>query len=125
MTFPDAFLSFGVFPLFTDNFNLENISANMQLFSAPVSNKAFISLSCMLMGMVVPVFLPNIMLKTCSKSQEMHSTKYTSGLYLHSSHVSMASPSEVSMSSSGSLTSYSGNCMSCIRLTSFLDISCL
>ena len=124
MSFADAFLSLGVFPLFTDNFNLENIYIDMQLFSAPVSNKAFISLSCILIGKVVLVFLPNIMLKTCSKSQQMHSTKYTSGLYLHSSHLSMASPSEVSMSSSRSSTSSSGNCMSCISLTFSLDISC-
>ena len=77
----------------------------MQLFSAPVSNKAFFSLPCMLMGKVVPVFLPNIMLKNVQNHSKCTLQKYTSGLYPRS-------------------TSSSGNCMSCIRLTSFLDISC-
>ena len=101
MSFLDAFLSFGVLPAFIDSLSLANMSIDIQLFSAPVSNKALISLSCILTGKVVPIFLPNTILKTCSISQQTHSTKYTSGPYLHSSHVSVFSSSEASTSSAG------------------------
>ena len=124
MSFPDTFLGLGVLPAFIGSLSLVNMSMDIQLFSAPMSNKALISLSCILTGKVVPVFLPNIILKTCLISQQTHSTKYTSGLYLHSSHVSVFSSSEASASSAGLLVLSSGNCISCIRLTSSLEISC-
>ena len=65
---------------FKGNFSQANMSMDIQLFSAPVFNKAFTSLSCMLIGNVVPVSLPNIILKMCSISLETHSTKYPLGL---------------------------------------------
>ena len=40
MSLPDAFLNFGTFNAFSDNFSLPNRYIDMQLFSAPVSSKA-------------------------------------------------------------------------------------
>ena len=81
-------------------------------------------MSCTLTGKVVPVFLPKIMFKTFSKSQQMHSTKYTSGSYLHSSHASSVFSSGASMSSVCSSMSSAGNSIFCIKLTSSSKISC-
>ena len=81
-------------------------------------------MSCTLTGKVVPVFLPKIMLKTFSKSQQMHSTKYTLGSYLHSSHASSVFSSGASMFSVCSSMSSAGNSIFCIRLTSSSKISC-
>ena len=80
-------------------------------------------MSCILTGQVVPVFLPKIMLKICSKSQQMHSTKYISGSYLHYSHASSVFYSRASMSSVCSSMSSAGNCIFCIKLTSSSEIS--
>ena len=100
------------------------MSMDIQLFSAPVSNRALTSLSCTLMGNVVPVSLPNIMLKPCSISLQTHSTKYSFGLYQHSSHLLLTSSSEASVSSVRFESSLSGNCIPFMRLTSSLHISC-
>ena len=121
---PDAFLSFGNLAAFKSNFSLANMSIDIELFSAPVSNRALTSLSCTLMGNIVPVSLLNIMLKTCSISLQTHSTKYSFRLYLHSSHLSFTSSSEASVSLVRFESSASGNCIPCMRLTSSLHISC-
>ena len=83
ISLPDAFLSLGTLATFKGNFSLANMSMDIHLFSAPVFNRALTSLSCTLMGNVVPVSLPNIMLKMCSMPLKTHSTKYSFGLYLH------------------------------------------
>ena len=124
MSLPDTFLNFDTFATFIGNFSLANMSIDMQLFSAPMSSKAFIPWSCIQMGNVVPVSLPTIILKTCLKSLQTHSTKYISGLYLHSSHLLLVSPSEALTSSVRSDSSSSGSCIFCIRLTSSSQISC-
>ena len=124
ISLPDAFLSLGTLATFKGNFSLVNMSMDKQLFSAPVSNRALTSLSCTLMGNIVPVSLPNIMLKMFSISLQTHSTKYSFGLYLHSSHLVFTSSSEASVSSVRFEFSLSGNCIPCMRLTSSLHISC-
>ena len=121
---PDAFPSLGTLATFKGNFSLANMSMDIQLFSAPVSNRALTSLSCTLTGNIVPVSLPNIMLKTCSVSLQTHSTKYSFGLYLHSSHLLFTSSSKASVSSVRFESSLSGNCILCMRLTSSSHISC-
>ena len=124
ISLPDAFLSFGTFTTFNGNFSLANMSINIQLFSAPMSSKVFISLSCILIANIVPISLPSIILKACSISLQMHSKKYSSGLYLQSSHLLLASPSEASVSSVRLDSSSSGSCIPCMRLTSSSHISC-